>query len=90
MYCPHKQRLGVQINEGVLVCKGQLQGQYPVYLPDRHLYTTKTSGRRPPTHLARGSKPYHGENSRKRLGSEAQTHGEESHKGMLWLPKISR
>jgi hypothetical protein len=37
-----KQRLGVQMNEdGILVCKGRLQGQYPVFLPDSHLYTTK-------------------------------------------------
>ena len=37
-----KERLGVQRNEeGVLVCKGRLQGQYPVYLPDSHPYTTK-------------------------------------------------
>ena len=37
-----KQRLGVQMNEdGILVCKGRLQGQYPEFLPDCHLYTTK-------------------------------------------------
>ena len=37
-----KERLGVQRNEeGVLVCKGRLQGQYLVYLPDSHPYTTK-------------------------------------------------
>jgi hypothetical protein len=37
-----KQRLCVQMNEdGILVCKGRLQGQYPVFLPDSHLYTTK-------------------------------------------------
>jgi hypothetical protein len=28
-----KQRLGVQMNEdGILMCKGRLQGQYPVFL----------------------------------------------------------
>ena len=37
-----KQRLGVQENEeGILVCKGRLQGQCPVFLPDSHPYTTK-------------------------------------------------
>ena len=37
-----KQRLGVQMNdEGIHVCKGRLQGQYPVFLPESHPYTAK-------------------------------------------------
>ena len=28
-------------NEGILECRGRIQGQYPIYLPDSHAFTTK-------------------------------------------------
>ena len=36
-----KQRLNVETNDidGVMYCKGRLQGEYPIYLPDAHPYT---------------------------------------------------
>ena len=34
-------QLNLQCNEGVLECRGRLQGFYPVFLPDHHLYTRK-------------------------------------------------
>ena len=35
-------RLNLQPNsEGILECRGRIQGLYPVYLPDKHLYTRK-------------------------------------------------
>ena len=36
-----KQRLNVESNDvdGVMYCKGRLQGEYPIYLPDVHPYT---------------------------------------------------
>ena len=38
-----KLRLNVKTNEGdgVMYCNGRLQGEYPIYLPDDHLYTRK-------------------------------------------------
>ena len=37
-----RQRLGLKENEqGILVCRGRVQGHYPVYLPDMHPYTVK-------------------------------------------------
>ena len=35
-------RLNLQPNpDGVLECRGRIQGLYPIYLPDKHLYTKK-------------------------------------------------
>ena len=35
-------RLNLQPNsEGILECRGRIQGLYPVYLPEKHLYTQK-------------------------------------------------
>ena len=35
-------QLNLQPNaEGILECRGRIQGHYPVYLPDRHRYTEK-------------------------------------------------
>ena len=35
-------RLNLQLNaENVLECRGRIQGQYPVYLPDTHPFTVK-------------------------------------------------
>ena len=35
-------RFNLQPNsDGILDCRGRLQGLYPVYLPDNHLYTKK-------------------------------------------------
>lgn len=37
-----RQRLGLKENEqGILVCRGRVQGHYPVYLPDTHPHTVK-------------------------------------------------
>ena len=37
-----EQCLGLQLNDqGILECRGRVQGQYPVYLPDAHPYTVK-------------------------------------------------
>ena len=35
-------RLNLQVNQqDVLECRGRIQGEYPVYLPDTHPYTAK-------------------------------------------------
>ncbi len=37
-----RMRLNLQINaEGLLECRGRIQGQYPLYLPDTHPFTAK-------------------------------------------------
>ena len=37
-----EERLGLQVNiQGLLECRGRLQGHYPIYLPDRHSYMLK-------------------------------------------------
>ena len=37
-----KLRLNLQENhQGILECRGRIQGHYPVYLPDKHIFTTK-------------------------------------------------
>lgn len=37
-----EERLGLQVNDqGLLECRGRLQGHYPIYLPDQHPYTLK-------------------------------------------------
>ena len=37
-----EERLGLQVNEqGLLECRGRLQGHYPICLPDQHPYTLK-------------------------------------------------
>ena len=37
-----EERLGLQVNnQGLLECRGRLQGHYPIYLPDQHPYTLK-------------------------------------------------
>ena len=38
----HSQRLNLQKNEeGIYVCKGRIQGDYPIYLPSNHLLSLK-------------------------------------------------
>ncbi len=37
-----KLRLNLQENhQSILECRGRIQGHYPVYLPDKHIFTTK-------------------------------------------------
>ena len=37
-----RQRMGLEENDqGILICRGRVQGHYPVYLPDKHPYTVK-------------------------------------------------
>ena len=41
-----KHQLNLQLNaDGVLECRGRIQGEYPVYLPDSVLYTAKCAQR---------------------------------------------
>ena len=37
-----KEQLGLALNEdGIWECHGRIQGEYPIYLPDTALFTTK-------------------------------------------------
>ena len=41
-YGDDKERLNLQENhQGVLECRGRIQGHRPIYLPDKHIFTTK-------------------------------------------------
>ena len=66
-----------------------MQGEYPVYLHDSHLYTTKLVENAHQRTLHGGVRLTMARIRENVLGSETQTHGEESHKGMLLLPQIS-
>ncbi len=40
-----KEQLNLQLNaQGVWECHGRIQGQYPIYLPDCAIFTTKVVG----------------------------------------------
>ena len=58
-----KLQLNLQRNaDGVLECRGRIQGEYPVFLPDFALYTIKVV-QRSCNHFAWRSGTYHGESS---------------------------
>ena len=63
----HFQEDKLQLNlqrsaDGVLKCRGRIQGEYPIFLLDSALYTIKVVAR-PCNHFAWGSGTYNGEGS---------------------------
>ena len=63
-----KEQLNLQLNfEGVWECRGRIQGEYPIYLPNSGLFTRKRVQREHVTTLNGGIGLNHGEGSRKVL-----------------------
>ena len=67
-------RLNLQLNvENVFECRGRIQGQYPVYIPDTHPFTMKMDGECPPENTPWGSGYDDGACERALLGYQAAT-----------------
>ena len=66
-----KLKLNLQINQdGLLECRGRIQGDYPIYLPDRQSYFHREAGTtRPRSHSTWGSWFNHGQSTRDTLGT---------------------
>ena len=75
--------------EGVLECRGRIQGEYPIYLPDSVLLAANIVQRAHVTTLHGGVGPNHGESKREVLDTPSSEIDEESREKMHRMQTFS-
>ena len=86
-----KAQLNLELNaDELLVCKGRIQGEFPIYIPDSSLYAEKLVEHAHASTLAWWNRPNYGESSRKILDPSPPEVSKTNSKEMLGMQEISR